>query len=191
MEKMPMLKMITVTPENRTDSGNPLFSPHNNNCEIINGDLCVIPNPGTRHQHISMKLTSILFQRFENENLGTILGAPCKVMLSPWDIVQPDILFIRKNRKGIIGEQIVLGPPDLVIEILSASTREKDLKTKRKIYADSGVQEYWIVDPEAETIETHIWCEIGYISSGIHNKRMYLSSPLLPTLKLPLSKIFQ
>jgi Uma2 family endonuclease len=187
---MPMLKMIAVPPENRPDYGNSLYYPLDNNCEIISGELSVIPNPGTKHQHISTRLTANLLQRLENEDRGIVLGAPCNVMLTPWDIVRPDVLFVRKNRKGIIGERIILGPPDLVVEILSDSTCERDPRTKRKIYADSGVQEYWIVDAEAETIEPQVWCEIGYISYGIYDKGMQLSSPLLPDLKLPLSKIF-
>ena len=186
-----MLKMVAVAPENRTEYGNSLYYPLDNNCEIINGELSVIPNPGIKHKHISIRLTVNLLQRLENEGRGIVLGAPCNVMLTPWDIVQPDVLFIRKNRKGIIGERIILGPPDLVVEILSDNSWERDLKTKRRIYADSGVREYWIVDAEAETIEPQVWCEIGYISSGIYDKGMHLSSPLLPNLKLPLSKIFQ
>jgi Uma2 family endonuclease len=187
---MPVLKMIAVAPENLADYSNSLYYAPDNNCEIINGELSVTPNPGIKHKHISMRLTAYLAQRLENEGRGIVLGAPCNVMLTPWDIVQPDVLFVRKNRKGIIGERIILGPPDLVVEILSDSTRERDLKTKRRIYADSGVREYWIVDGDAETIEPQIWCEIGYISSGIYDRGMRLSSPLLPNLKLPLSKIF-
>lgn len=186
-----MLKMVAVAPENRTEYGNSLYYPLDNNCEIINGELSVIPNPGIKHKHISIRLTVNLLQRLENEGRGIVLGAPCNVMLTPWDIVQPDVLFIRKNRKGIIGERIILGPPDLVVEILSDNSWERDLKTRRRIYADSGVREYWIVDAEAETIESLVWCEIGYISAGIYNKGMHLSSPLLPNLKLPLTKIFQ
>jgi Uma2 family endonuclease len=188
---MTMLKMIAAAPENRADHGYSLYYPLENNCEIINGEPSVIPNPGIKHKHISIRLTANLLQRLENEDRGIVLGAPCNVMLTPWDIVQPDILFVRKNRKGIIGERIILGPPDLIVEILSDSTWERDLKTKRRIYADSGVREYWIVDAEAETIEPQVWCEIGYISSGIYDKGMHLSSPLLSNLKLPLSKIFQ
>lgn len=185
-----MLKMIMGTPEDRSEYSSRLSLPHDNNYEILNGTPNAIPVPGIKHQRISIKLTAILFQRLENRDLGTVMSAPCNVMLSPWDIVRPDVLFIRKNRKGIIGERIILGPPDLVVEILSDDTWEQDMKAKRNIYADSGVQEYWIVDPEAETVEPHIWSELGYISAGVCDKGKRLSSPLLPYLRLPLLKVF-
>ena len=109
-----MLKIFTPTPDNQAGYSNGFYSPQDNHCEIINGELSIIPNPGTRHQHVSMRLTANLFQILEGKGLGIVLGAPCSVMLSPWDIVQPDALFIRKNRRGIIGERIILGPPDLI-----------------------------------------------------------------------------
>jgi len=185
-----MLKMIMESPDSETGYSDYMHLQDTANYEILNGLWNAVPAPGTKHQCISMKLTSILFQKLENKDLGTILGTPCRVMLTPWDIVQPDILFIRKNRKGIIGSQIILGPPDLTIEILSDGTWERDLKTKRRIYADSGIQEYWIVDPETETIEPLIWSEVGYISLGIYGKRTHVSSPLLPGLRIPVSKVF-
>ena len=83
------------------------------------------------------------------------------------------------------------GTPDLVIEILSPGTRGKDLEVKRKIYARFGVQEYWIVDPDAATVEVLVWGESGYASAGVFTGTDRLSSPLLPELNLPLTEIFQ
>lgn len=178
------------SPDAQTGHNDYTYLPDTANYEILNGLRNAVPPPGTKHQRVFIKLIAILFQKVENKDLGIILGTPCRVKLSPWDIVQPDILFIRKNRKGIIGTKIILGPPDLAIEILSDGTWTRDLKTKRRIYADTGIQEYWIVDPEAETIEPQIWSEVGYISLGIYDKRMHLSSPLLPGLRMPVSKVF-
>lgn len=159
-------------------------------CEIINGELSPVPAHGTKHQHIKSRLTAYLLQKLENTGRGTVLGAPCNVMLSPWDIIKPDILFVRRNRTGIIGERIILGSPDLVVEILSSDTCEKDMKEKRKIYAESGIAEYWIVDPEAETVEIQIWSELGYISTGTQDKKGNLSSLLLHDICLNISDIF-
>lgn len=186
-----MLNMIMEPPENRSGCNTQLLFPQDTPCEILNGEPKIIPVPRTKHQRIRSKLTVILSQVLEDEDLGVVLGSPCNVMLSPWDVVQPDILFIRKNRRGLIGEQIILGPPDLIVEILSEDTQERDMITKRRIYADSGVQEYWIVDPDAETVETRIWSELGYISTGTYEKRNRVSSPLLPNQGLYLSKIFE
>jgi len=119
------------------------------------------------------------------------LEATCDVILSQEDIVQPDILFIRKERLGIVGELNIQGPPDLIVEILTPNTREKDLKAKQKVYARFGIQEYWIVDPDGETVEVLVWSEVGYISAGTYGKTARLSSSLLPNLRLPLSKVFK
>jgi Uma2 family endonuclease len=82
-------------------------------------------------------------------------------------------------------------PGQTDIEILLAGTRSKNLEIKRKIYARFGVQEYWIVDPEAATVEVLVWSEAGYARAGVYGKSERLSSPLLPELELPLSEIFQ
>jgi Uma2 family endonuclease len=159
--------------------------------EVLNGEPLTVPPPGIHHQRAVLKLAAMLLEKLENKGLGTILGAPCNVMLTPWDIVRPDILFVRSERTGIIGDQIVLGSPDLVIEILAEQTKERDRRDKRKIYAESGIPEYWIVDPEEESVEILIWSEIGYISAGTAGKGSRLSSVLFPDLKLSLSKFFR
>jgi len=126
----------------------------------------------------------------KHRKLGVILDVPYDVILSDENVVQPDILFVRKERSAIIGEANLKAAPDLVIEILSPDTRSKDLELKRKTYARFGIQEYWIVDPEAETVEVLVWSEIGYMTAGTHGKSNSLSSPLLPDSNLPLSEVF-
>jgi Uma2 family endonuclease len=166
-----------------------LLLPEDKRYEILDGDLFMVPAPGIKHQRLSITLSAILLKKLSQ--FGTVLAAPCDVLLSNEDIVQPDILFVRKERSGIIGEFNIQGSPDLVVEILSQGTRERDLGAKRKIYWKFGVQEYWIVDPEAETIEVLVWSEIGYVTAGVYNKSGRLCSPLLANLKIPLSEIFQ
>lgn len=158
--------------------------------EILNGVASPIPVADTKHQRVAIKITAFLYQNLEQISLGIVMGAPCSVMLSSRDIVKPDVFFVRKNREGIVGDQIVLGPPDLVVEITADDTWERDMKEKRKIYADAGIQEYWIVDPGAETVEQLVWCELGYISTGLHEKQNFLSSAFIPNLKLPIPKVF-
>jgi Uma2 family endonuclease len=156
--------------------------------KILDGDLCRIPAPDTKHQRVSIALSAALFQQLSS--LGTVLEAPCDVLLSHEDIIQPDILFVLKERIGIVGEFNIQGAPDLVVEILSQAMRAKNLEAKRKIYSRFGVQECWIVDPKAEIIEVQVWSEIGYITTGVYRKHARLCSPLLPNLILPLSEIF-
>jgi Uma2 family endonuclease len=165
-----------------------LLLPEDKRFEILDGDLCSVPAPNTKHQRISIRLSAALLQRLDN--WGTVLEAPCDVLLSQEDIVQPDILFVRKERNAIVGELYIQGAPDLVVEILSPATKARDLGTKRKIYSRFGVQEYWIVDPESETVETMVWSEIGYVMAGKYGKAGKLNSPLLPGVKIPLPEIF-
>jgi Uma2 family endonuclease len=164
--------------------------PEDKRYEILDGDLFMVPAPGIKHQQASLNLLIALFQHIRDNGLGRLLAVPCDVILSNEDIVQPDILFIRNDHSGIVGELNIQGDPDLVIEILSPGTRAKDLEIKRKLYARFGVQEYWIVDPAAETVEVLIWSATDYATAGTFGKSDRLSSPLLPDLGLLLVEVF-
>ena len=146
--------------------------------------------PTTRHQAVVLKLAAALLRHVESRKLGRVLQAPCDVVLSTKTVVQPDILFVQRRRRGIIGPKNLLGAPDLVVEILSRETQKCDLRAKKRIYAHFEVPEYWAVDADGKTIETHLWSELGYIAAGRFGRRDRVSSPLLPDLNLPLSRIF-
>jgi Uma2 family endonuclease len=164
--------------------------PEDKRYEILDGELHVVPAPSTKHQRVSLNLEVALHQYAKIKTSGEVYHAPCDVLLSEENVVQPDILFVRKERLGIIGEGNIRGAPDLVIEILSPSTRTKDLEIKRKIYHGFGVKEYWIVDLDDATAEVLICSESGYVSAGVYGKSQRLSSPLLPELNLPLDEVF-
>ena len=159
--------------------------------EILDGNLCMVSSPNTKHQRVSKKLLVALARQIEARDLGEIFVAPYDVVFSDDNIVQPDMFFIAGGRVGLVGELNLQGAPDLVIEILSVGSRKKDLGTKKNIYARFGIGEYWIVDPDAETIEVQIWSEIGYLRYALYAKSECLSSPLLPTVKLRLQDIFR
>ena len=124
----------------------------------------------------------------ENE-LGRTWVAPLDVVLSNYDVAQPDILFVSNERRGIITEANVSGAPDLVVEILSPSTAERDRELKLTLYARYGVREYWIVDPDDETVEV---MELG--AEGAAGVRRYdagtVESVLFPRLSIALDDIF-
>jgi Uma2 family endonuclease len=167
-----------------------LLLPEDKRHEILDGELYVVAAPNIKHQRVSRRLEVALIEHIESKNLGELLHAPCDVILSEENVVQPDIFYISKKRSGIISELNLQGAPDLVIEILSAGTRRKDLEIKRKIYAGFGVQEYWVVDPDAATVEVLVWSELGYVTAGVCAESESLSSPLLPDLNLPLRRVF-
>jgi len=164
--------------------------PEDKRYEILDGELFVVPAPNIRHQTMVKRITMALIRQLEEKGIGDVFLAPCDVVFSEENVLQPDVLFVQKERHGIIGEMNVHGAPDLIVEILSPATRGKDLEIKKKIYAAYGVQEYWIVDPEAATIEVLAWSESGYVSAGRYDASQRLSSPLLPELVLPLGEIF-
>ncbi|MCM3714411.1 Uma2 family endonuclease [Alkalihalobacillus oceani] len=124
-----------------------------NQYEIINGVLEMKPSPSTTHQRISHKLERTLTDSCESEYI--IFDAPIDVVLSEKETRQPDILLIHRSREHIIEEHAIVGPPDLVIEIISPSTAKQDRTEKLESYASFGVAEYWIADHANLTIEQY------------------------------------
>jgi Uma2 family endonuclease len=105
-------------------------------------------------------------------------------------VVQPDILFVSNERAGIVTEANIQGAPDLVVEILSPSTARYDLGYKRVLYSEKGVLEYWIVDPEAETIEVMAAGDRGLATHAFYRRGDTLTSPLLEGLAIDLEQVF-
>jgi len=112
--------------------------PEESRYEILDGDLLVSPSPNASHQRIVKKLARIFGRLLEDAGLGEIFVAPFDVVLSDTDVVQPDILFISKERASIVKERAVFGAPDLAVEVLSPATAERDRTVKAKLYARAG-----------------------------------------------------
>ncbi len=127
-----------------------------NRYEFIGGRLYVTAAPVTRHQRICKRLQQALMGILEHAGHGELFFAPYLVEFpGTADRVQPDILFVSKERWGIITKNQVLGAPDLVVEILSPSTAHRDRGIKLDLYARRGVREYWIVDPVDDVVD--VW----------------------------------
>ena len=121
--------------------------------ELIDGELILAPSPVPQHQIIAGNLFEILIGFVRAHDLGRVIYSPMDVVLSEHDVFQPDILFVSRNRLHIIGNLNIQGAPDLVIEILSPSTENRDRGVKLNQYLRYGVREYWIIDPENRTCE--------------------------------------
>ena len=121
--------------------------------EIINGRLFVTPAPIPYHQDVSRNIFDPLHSFVRARQLGKVYYAPVDVRLTPDNVLIPDIVFIARDRLHIIGPKTVDAAPDLVVEILSPGTRQRDLTVKRDLYARFGVSEYWIVDPGSRTVQ--------------------------------------
>ena len=121
--------------------------------EVMKGELIMVPAPFTIHQRVLIRL-SVIFSNFIKEKKpGEVLVAPTDVVLSEDIVVQPDILFISKERLDIIKEAAIMGIPDLIVEIISPSSASYDTVEKRDIYEEYGVKEYWLVFPQEKAIE--------------------------------------
>jgi len=169
-----------------------LFPDDGKRHEIIDGDHYVTPAPRTNHQKTSANLTVALASFVKRRGIGLVLAAPSDVILSDENVVQPDLLFVSTARDGIVTEDNIRGAPDLVIEIISETTRKKDEVTKRKLYERFGVQEYWGVDPELETVKIFRRTQQGYGRPVELNKEANdsLTTELLADFDLALTEIF-
>ena len=164
-------------------------APEDKRYELLDGELVVPPSPNMFHQRISIKMSSRLEYFVADEGIGSVFEAPCDVVLSDTDVVQPDILFISNERAHVITEDNVQGAPDLVIEILSPSTTERDRTFKRALYARHGVKELWLVDPAARTVEVLTLGEHGFELEASYGQGRVLTSPLLEGFRLNLEEV--
>ncbi|MDZ4856770.1 MAG: Uma2 family endonuclease [Nitrospirota bacterium] len=159
--------------------------------EIIEGDLCMTPAPVTRHQIIVGRLLHALLSYLDTHPVGTALTAPCDVILSDTDIVQPDVLFVHHNSRARVAEQNVQGPPDMVVEVLSPGTAARDRDLKRKRYEHFGVQEYWLIDPDKNTLEILSLQDGRYVDVCRATYPAECTSALLPKLVLDLGSLLK
>lgn len=161
--------------------------------EIIDGVLYVSPSPGTPHQFTVGKIHQAIANYLDDRPVGEIYLAPFDVVFTKHDVVEPDLLFIATERLELLTERNVSGAPDLAIEVLSPSSRRVDLTLKRDLFERGGVQEHWIVDPVAGTIDIHR--RSGEVLT--HSARLSkdngqtLTSPLLPGFEVGLSRLFR
>jgi Uma2 family endonuclease len=123
--------------------------------EIIGGELFVSPSPGIPHQRVALHMAVEIEAFIRRKDLGEVFVAPVDVKLTEHDIVVPDLVFVSRERASIIRDRAIEGAPDLLVEILSPSSKGRDRVRKSALYATSGVREYWIVDPDRSTVETY------------------------------------
>jgi len=168
-----------------------LLLPEDKRYEIIEGELFMVPAPIPYHQDVSKNLFLLLDNYVEDRNLGKVYYAPIDVVLSNENIVQPDILFISKERLSIIGQKNIRGAPDLVVEILSPGTAEKDKILKRKLYAKFGVKEFWLVDGKKKEIEVLSLQEEDLKRWRVYTEEETLFSSLWQDIRIPINQVFR
>jgi|SRR5437773_6340318 len=160
-----------------------------NRHEVIEGDHIATPSPTPRHQRVLKNLQFILEAHIRSRDLGTLLAAPMDVLFAATSVVQPDLLFINKERLNIITETNIQGAPHLVVEILSPSTAAIDRGGKMSLYAKYGVPHYWIVDSDRLTLEMYELEGRSYRLAAQFEKDDRAQSPLFPGLVIPIAEL--
>ena len=161
--------------------------------ELLHGDLYMVPAPTTRHQQILNNLNSLIRQQAKSHQLGKVLFAPVDVILGQGDtreVVQPDLVFIAASRRDIVKLHGIEGPPDLVVEILSPGTEGRDRGYKLKLYARYGVPEYWIVDPDAHTVDVYSVGLADYLAPIRYSESDVIACTQLHDLTITLDDVF-
>lgn len=170
-----------------------LFPDDGKRHELIDGEHYVTRSPNLRHQRISGNLHFVIRAYLETHPVGDVFYAPLDVVFSDYDIVEPDLLYVSRQRAAdVLVPQHVRGTPNLVIEIASKGTRKRDETIKKGLYERTGVDEYWVVDPEIDVVRVYRREEGGFdraleLRRDAHDT---LTTRHLPGLGLALDRIF-
>jgi Uma2 family endonuclease len=158
--------------------------------ELYGGEAIVVPAPLPRHQRVAINVEEIL-REYEHASGGIMLHSPIDIVLSEYDVVQPDVVFFRAERRHLIDMmQATRVPPDLAVEVLSRSTEARDRGRKIQLLAHSGVPEYWIVDPVGNTLEIYRLENDRYVLAAICGESDHVDSPTLSGLTINVSRVF-
>ena len=156
--------------------------------EIVDGELIVTPAPKLSHQEILLNLAMAFGKYLEQNPIGKLIISPMDVILSDFDVLEPDLLLVLNENRGIL-QDWVRGAPDLVIEILSPTTAAHDRGPKLKVSAKYGVKEYWIGDPANKALEVLTLKGTAYQLHCSAEEKGKLTSLVLSGLEFDLADI--
>ncbi len=162
----------------------------NQPCELWDGELIMSPTPSFFHQEVVFRFQRALHDWVTAHGLGKVVGAPIDMVLSPHRAVQPDVVFIAKERLNVI-QRVVMGPADLVAEVISLGGRNRDRIEKRDLYEQYGVKEYWLVDPEPETVDVLVLVNGRFELAMRRTSGQIAASRLLPGFEIPVDRLFR
>lgn len=156
--------------------------------ELWDGEIVLPLVPTPSHQTAVARLWNALQRQVEPHALGRIFAAPLDVVLGPRRVVQPDVLFIARERLGIIGDHIA-GAPDLAAEVISPGSWRRDRVDKKALYEQASVKEYWILDPDAQTIEVFALVKGAFQLHSRAEETESARSKLLPGFKVSFNEL--
>jgi len=166
------------------------LSQTNQPCELWDGELTMSPAPSFYHQEIVLRFSHDLYNWVYSLKLGKVVSGPIDMVLSPHRVMQPDVVYIARERLDIIAKTIN-GPVDLAAEVISLGDRTRDRIEKRDLYEQYGIKEYWLIDPEAKTVE------VLHLEQGRYQLFMratsgqIAASKLLPGFEIEVASLLQ
>ncbi len=159
--------------------------------ELYDGEVIMVPMPFPRHQRAALHIGEILIE-YERATGGLVFDVPIDIVFSEHNVIQPDLVFFRKERRHLIDMmQATRAAPDLAVEVASRSTEARDRGRKMQLLARFGVPEYWIVDPVKNTLEIYTLTASGYEVAGACDERQDVRSPTLPGLSFQARRVFE
>lgn len=162
--------------------------------QVIEGELVMTPSPSRPHQQAIVYLVRALDDHARATRAGSVFVSPFDVVLRaerPAVVVQPDLLFVSKGRASVVTKANVQGAPDLAVEVLSPASGRLDTVRKRRLYEQYGVQEYWIVDVEADQVQVYVRSADGsYGKPALYLAGDHLTSTVLPGLAVDVTELF-
>ena len=159
--------------------------------ELYDGEAIVVPAPFPRHQQVAHRVQRLL-DEYADATGDLVLGSPIDIVLSKHNVVQPDVVFIRHDRRHLINMmKAIRVPPDLVVEVLSRKTEMRDRNRKADLFARFGIPEYWILNPVKNRME--IYCNTGkaFVLDGVYDETAVgVRSATLPALVFGTARLF-
>jgi Uma2 family endonuclease len=156
--------------------------------ELLQGELILAPSPELNHQRIARRLVVRLDAIVERTGFGELFFAPTAVVLSKNDVVEPDLFVIRSDQQSLATQHTFNDAPPIVFEVLSPSNRKIDLQRKALLYANAGVEEYWMVDAEKRRILVQRLVD-GNVDTAIFTAGS-VTSAILPEFTVVIDEIF-
>jgi len=165
-----------------------------NHYELIDGRIVMSPPAGWGHGEIEARGIRILGDFVERHNLGKVFGSSPGYDLPSGDTLEPDASFISHERWAA-GPQVRRGQflrivPTLVVKILSPATARRDRTEKKRLYETNGVEEYWLIDPDAREVMVFHLAEKRYDAGVRFNVRQKLRSHVLPGFEVSTRTLF-
>lgn len=159
--------------------------------ELINGNIVKKQAPSPQHQEASGNIHAAMHAFIKANQLGKCYTAPIDVFFDKYNNTQPDILFIKKDRQFIITKNGIEGHPDLIVEVISPSSVRHDKVSKKALYLQFGVSEYWLVDPIYHTVEIYGLENNQYVLKSDAIEFGEVESHILEGFKMDIKTIFE